>query len=139
MRTRSELREICFAFLFVLAFQAEDRAIQERLFLESHPLDDDEVNFFHLIVDGVLSESEFIEQTITPHLRNWTFERLPLMDKTILRMAVFEMYFVDDIPLSVSISEAVLLAKKYGDDDARSYINAVLGAISKNEQLADKE
>ena len=74
---------------------------------------------------------EEIDRIISENLDNWTLERIAKTDLAILRTAVAEMVYVDSIPVSVSINEAVELAKKYGDDRSYAFINSVLGKISR--------
>lgn len=136
-KTRSEIREIAFCFLFQLCVQQDDPVAQEKYFLENYDLDEEETEFFRHLVHGVQAHLDELDQTISPHLRKWKLSRLPLVDLSILRLAVFEAKLTEDTPVNVAISEAVLLAKKYSDDDARSYINAVLGNIAKTIESPD--
>lgn len=132
--TRSDVRELAFCFLYELSVQKEDREIQEKLFLESHSMGPQEEEFFRLLVDGVLELQGELDKKIAPCLNKWDITRLPIIDLTILRLALYEMEYAHSVPVSVAISEAVVLAKKYSSDDSRSYINAVLGALSKNSE-----
>lgn len=73
-----------------------------------------------------------IDEKISASLKDWTIERISKIDLSILRLAVCEIMFIDDIPYQVSINEAVELAKKYSDDESPSFINGVLAsAVSK--------
>ena len=74
-----------------------------------------------------------IDEKISSNCRNWTVNRMPKTDLAVLRLAVCEILFLDDMPNSVSINEAVELAKKYGEETSFSYINGILGAISRSE------
>ena len=131
MRSRSEIREKALQFLYLLDYQMDDKDKQLELFLEESPLVADDYKFFSELVEGVLSQSEKLDKEIEPALVDWRFDRLPILDKNILRMGLYELNYMDDIPPAVSISEAVNLAKKYCDDNARSYINAVLGNLER--------
>lgn len=138
-KTRSEIREIAFCFLYQLCVQKDDPEAQEKHFLENYDLDAEETVFFRKLVYGVRENSDFLDKTISPHLRKWKLNRLPLVDLCILRLAVYEAELTEDTPVNVAISEAVLLAKKYSDDDARSYINAVLGNIAKASEAGERD
>lgn len=131
MKTRSEIREKALQFLYLLDYQAEDKDKQLEMFLTDDPLVGEEYKFFIDLVEGVLEESDNLDKEIEPALVDWRFDRLPILDRYILRMGLYEIYHMDDIPPAVSISEAVNLAKKYCDDNARSYINAVLGTLER--------
>lgn len=84
------------------------------------------------ILDAVRDHIEEIDQKIKDNLNNWNFERLAKTDLAILRTSVAEMLYCEDIPRSVSINEAVELAKIYGDDRSYAFINSVLSKINKN-------
>ena len=86
---------------------------------------------------AVQDHHEDIDSLINKNLDNWTLERLAKTDLAILRTAVAEMLYVDSIPVSVSINEAVDLAKKYGDERSYAFINSILGKISRSLEKAD--
>ena len=81
---------------------------------------------------AVQDHHEDIDKLISDNLDNWAIERIAKTDLAILRTAVAEMLYVDSIPVSVSINEAVDLAKKYGDERSYAFINSVLGKISRS-------
>src|ERR687890_460408 len=81
------------------------------------------------LVEGVAEHAARIDELIGSHAANWSLERLPDVDRAILRMAVFELLWVDDVPDVVVIDEAVELAKALSTDDSPAYVNGVLGAI----------
>ena len=83
------------------------------------------------LLQGVEEHRKEIDDMVDSSSENWAIER-PIMDRSILRIAVFEMMFLEDIPLSVSIDEAVELAKRYGgEDESHRFVNGVLGQIAK--------
>ena len=81
---------------------------------------------------AVQDHHDEIDRIISDNLDRWSLERIAKTDLAILRTAVAEMLYVDSIPVSVSINEAVNLAKKYGDDRSYAFINSVLGKISRS-------
>ena len=81
---------------------------------------------------AVQDHHEEIDAKISANLDKWSIDRIAKTDLAILRTAVAEMLYVDSIPVSVSINEAVNLAKKYGDDRSYAFINSVLGKISRS-------
>lgn len=87
--------------------------------------------FTERIVQGVIEHKDKIDRLIEKYLINWTLERISLVDKTLLRMAIYEICFEDDVPFAVSINEAVELAHKYGDEKSGKFINGVLSNIIK--------
>ena len=86
---------------------------------------------------AVQDHHEDIDRLITENLDNWTLERIARTDLAILRTAVAEMLYVESIPVSVSINEAVDLAKKYGDERSYAFVNSVLGKISRSLSAED--
>ena len=81
------------------------------------------------LVEGVVEQSARIDELIEEHASGWTLDRLPDVDRAVLRMAVYELLWVDDVPDAVVIDEAVELAKTLSTDDSPGYVNGVLGAI----------
>lgn len=85
--------------------------------------------FLEELVMGTIANLEQIDKVISENLENWTFGRLGNVDRAILRIATYEMIFLDDIPHSVSMNEAIELAKEFGDDDSSKFVNSVLSKI----------
>jgi N utilization substance protein B len=85
--------------------------------------------FARELVAGVVENSGEIERLIVDASEHWRLERMPMVDRNILKVAVFEMGWRDDIPPKVSIDEAVEIGKIYGGDDSPSFINGVLDRI----------
>jgi N utilization substance protein B len=81
------------------------------------------------LVEGVAEHAARIDELISRHAANWALDRLPDVDRAILRMATFELLWADDVPDAVVIDEAVGLAKTLSTDDSPAYVNGVLGAI----------
>jgi len=128
---RSLVREYAFMFLFQIEIQTENVESQIHNFLANYPVSDNQADFFESRVKGVISEKSKLDDILEPFLVKWTLNRLPKVDLTILRLAIFEMKYMQDIPNNVAISEAVRLAKKYSTDESRSYINAILGNVNR--------
>ncbi len=99
----------------------------------------DEIKEFTLIlVKGVMSNLSEIDKTINNYANNWSLERITNIDRNILRMAIYEILYLKNIPKSVSINEAVELAKKYGTKSSFSFVNGVLGKIDKDYKIMKK-
>ena len=81
---------------------------------------------FRQIVFGTVEHLEELDRLIEDHLINWTLPGLANVDKNILRMAVYEMKYMDGIPVQVTINEAIEIAKKYGDAESGRFVNGVL-------------
>ncbi len=78
------------------------------------------------IVDGVIDHADEIDDEITSHSRDWRLERMPAVDRALLRMATWELLFNDEIPAAVAIDEAVELAKELSTEDSGSFVHGVL-------------
>jgi len=99
----------------------------------------DEVKEFSLIlVKGVMSNLSDIDKVINHSTNNWSLERITNIDRSILRIAIYEILYLKNIPKSVSINEAVELAKKYGTKSSFSFVNGVLGQINKDDLIIKK-
>ncbi len=81
------------------------------------------------VARGVTQHAEHIDDLISAHLQGWTLDRLPAVDRAILRVAVWELLHADDVPEPVAVDEAVELAKKLSTDDSPGFVNGVLGQI----------
>lgn len=141
---RSQIREQVFKLLFRIEFnEIEDMPEQVKLFMESPTLDEDENDYKELKVKA--SEEEYIinkYNDIINHLdeintiidetaKGWTSDRIGKVELTILRLAIYEIKYDDDIPVSVAIDQAVELSKRFGRDESYSFINGVLAKLAK--------
>ena len=96
-------------------------------------------DFIHSLFDIVLENMKLTENIIKSHLENWEIDRVALIDKILLKMGICEIYFIDDIPPKVSISEMVEIAKIYSTDESPVFINGILDAVFKNYIKENKE
>ena len=86
------------------------------------------------IVEGVRAHQAEIDATLVASARGWTLERMPLVDRAILQVAVFEIAFAEDVPRAVAISEAVRLATDLSTDESPQFVNGVLAAVAASAQ-----
>lgn len=120
---RRKARETAFTLLFQID-------INEEL-----PVSDEVLNSFTAhVIDGVLEKKTILDEIISSNLTSWTYDRVGLVEKTILRIATYELKFLDDIPTSVSINEAVELSHTYGDEKTSKFVNGVLSKIIEPEE-----
>lgn len=94
-------------------------------------LDLEAQQFSELLYSGTAENLQYIDEMIASHATGWAFERIAKVDLSILRLAAYEIIFVDSIPIGASINEAVELGKKFGGDKSAKFINGVLGAIAR--------
>jgi N utilization substance protein B len=126
--TRRELRENMFKMLFRVEFHNQDE-IPEQLGLFEEELEhikESDKEYLNSKTDGILAHLKEIDDEINDKSVGWKTSRMGKVDLAILRLAVYEIRYEEDIPEKVSINEAVELAKKYGTDDSASFINGVL-------------
>lgn len=132
--SRRESREAAFKFLYQLEFRTDDPVIQREMFLGMNAIPEQDLDYFNQVIDGVMKNKEIIDSTYSPLLIGWKIDRIPRIDLVILRIASYEILFMSTIPTSVSISEAVILAKRYSTEESKSYINAILGKLTPGEK-----
>ena len=89
------------------------------------------------LLSGVIEHQSQIDAWIADTAQNWTLERMPIVDRNIIRIAAYETAFCDDIPTGVAINEAVELAKSFGGDDSPKFVNGVLGRIASSLEAQD--
>ena len=130
---RRKSREQALCLLFENTFGLQD---MNEIILNAKDIREEDISeFSEQIFKGVLENLETIDSHIEKNLNGWTKERISKTSISILRMAIFEILFCDDIPNSVSINEAVELAKKYSTKKEASYINGLLGSVNKDLNL----
>ncbi len=101
--------------------------------IATQSLGEDEIDqdYANTIIEGVKQNLVKVDEMISSSLKNWTIDRIPRVDRNILRLAVYELLFQKDVPVNVVISEAVNLAESLSTDDSASFVNATLATISK--------
>lgn len=127
--SRKLAREMAVCFLFQVEFQKENIKEQVEDFIDSYGEVNYDKDYFLEVINGVLNSLKEIDELIEKNAKDWTIDRIAKMDLPILRVAIYELKHRDDIPVGVSINEAVELAKKYGSDDSARFINGLLGQI----------
>ena len=130
--TRREARDLAFVLLFEKSFTGEP--VREILLNAGEARDVQGDAFALSLAEGAEEHIEEIDRMISAHSHRWAKGRISRVALEVMRLAVYEMLYAADIPVSVSINEAVELAKKYGGDEDSAFINGVLGGISR--QLA---
>ena len=130
--SRSEQREQILQLVYEKSFH--DEPVNELLELANIARDYVPTDFVSDELEGIENNIEKIDGEIAKNCKNWAFSRIPRVPLCIMRIAVYELMFCDDIDTAVAINEAVELAKKYASDDDKAYINGVLGAISRDLQ-----
>ena len=134
---RTETREQVFRLIYSSLIQKEMSEEQIEIFIEENNLRKEE-EYVKAIFYGIQTNEEEIEKLIASNLKEkWSMERISKIDLAILKLAIFEMVY-SGLPYKIAINEAVELAKKYGEDSSKSFVNGVLASIVKERNL-DKE
>jgi len=130
---RTEMRENAFKLIYSLEIQkVENVQEQINLYFESNNITDEEAKkYIENAVNGIEEHQEEILKDIETNLKEeWKLSRISKMDLTILKLAIYEIKFTD-VPYKVSINEAVELAKKYGEDKSKNFVNGILASVVK--------
>ncbi|MEW9674572.1 transcription antitermination factor NusB [Lentibacillus sp. L22] len=112
---------------FQILFQLDINEINPKHVAEEQVKQD---AFLEKLVSGVINHKTEIDSVITNHLEKWSITRIATVERTILRIATYELRYLDDMPAKVSINEAVELAHTYGDDKSGKFVNGVLSRIN---------
>ena len=121
---RREARERALSLLY----EAEAKGIDPESVLAEQPLPPDD--FAVDLVVGVARNQAEADGLIRQYSKGWSLERMPVIDRTLLRMAIYELAHRPDVPTAAAISEAVELAKRYSTDDSGKFVNGMLAAIA---------
>ena len=130
---RSAIRELTFRLIYSLEIQkVENVQEQINLYFESNNITDEEAKkYIANAVNGIEEHQEEILKDIETNLKEeWKLSRISKMDLTILKLAIYEIKYTD-VPYKVSINEAVELAKKYGEDKSKKFVNGILASVVK--------
>ena len=132
-QTRSEARAAAFTQIFQLNQQGDNKGEMMEHLLNAIPECEDNLGYIQSVINGVDEKQAELDESISQHLKKgWTLKRISKVALSILRLAVYEIKYVDDVPQKVAINEAVNLAKEYGGEEDAKFINGILGAIAKD-------
>lgn len=122
--------------------EAREKAVQTLFQLDNIELSVDEAiahiigeeveinSFYEKLVRGTIDNKNEIDTELTANLENWTLDRLPKIERTVLRLAIFELLHSDDVPQRVVMNEAIELSKKFGDEKSGRFVNGVLSKFA---------
>lgn len=131
-QTRSEARRAAFTQVFQMKQHKEEMEAIMEYMLEEMPECNDNLGYITTVVNGVKEHEDEIENIISAHLKKgWSLSRISKVSAAVMKLAVYEMKYVEDVPPKVAINEAVELVKKYGAEEDPSFVNGVLGSVFK--------
>lgn len=130
MKTRRRARRVTLETLYEvdLAEHAPGEVLARRL--EENPMESAGIQFTDHLVHGVIENLEQLDTLIAQFAPEWPLEQMAVIDRNILRIAIYEFLIDGETPVKVAINEAVELAKSYGSDSAPRFVNGVLGTLA---------
>jgi len=147
LKQRRCAREILMKLLYLKDFPESDAGETYRWLLDSEDpeaggcaMDAHEGAYVQTMQELIQANEDAVDGLIRAHAKGWTFDRISRVDRAILRLAIAEMLYMEDIPLAVSMNEAVEIAKAYSGEKAGSFVNGVLASVKKEmETVRDDE
>lgn len=145
MGTRRKAREAALQFLFQDDFGGgfqegvPDDGLSQRFeqFCSLYQVSRKAREYAVQLITGVFEHREAIDSAIREHATNWRLERIAGTDRNLLRIGIYELLFVDDVPGQVAINEAVEIAKRFGSDDSSAFVNGILDAVQQRLEPRD--
>ncbi|MHA6259530.1 transcription antitermination factor NusB [Sporosarcina sp. CAU 1771] len=123
--------------------EAREKAVQTLFQLDNTDLSVDDAimyiteepanQFYETLVRGMVENKEVIDAALKENLENWSLDRLPKIERTVLRLAVYELLFNEDVPDRVVLNEAIELCKTFGDEKSGRFVNGVLSKFTKDQ------
>ena len=129
MGQRRRARELALQMLFEIDVTDVDSTVVFEQFWRSQEIEDDVRAFSESLVNGVVDQREALDEKISAVSERWKIDRMAVVDRNVLRMATYELFYCDDIPPKVSINEAIELGKRYSTQNSGGFINGVLDKI----------
>ena len=132
MGHRHQARERALQLLFQWDIHGSSGYWLEDFWLQ-HPAPPDVRAFADQLVEGVLAHREELDRIIGICATNWKVNRMPIVDRSILRAALYELFWMPDVPAKVTVNEAIELAKAFADDEAKGFVNGILDHVLKDD------
>lgn len=136
--SRSAIRENTFKLIYSNEIQQQIDDEQIELFIEANDIEDEEeISYIKNCYNGIMANLSDINELIEKNLKdNWSMSRVSKIDISILKLAIYEMLYTD-LPYKVAINEAIELAKKYGENSSKAFVNGILASIVKEKNLGE--
>ena len=131
MKNRRKARELALQILYQMDIRRLSSEEALKIIFSRYRFKPEVKNFSENLVRGVYSSLHLINELIKKYAKNWTLERMVIIDRNVLRLSIYELFFLKDIPSIVSINEAIEIAKRYGTKDSGKFVNGILDKIRK--------
>ena len=138
MHPRRIASESILGALYAFELTGEEKTKVLLDLFERNSFDDETKSYISDLYNNIVDNKIWADKLISDNLDNWKLERVATLDQLIMRIAINEIYFNEDIPPKVSISEAIEIAKIYSTEDSSSFVNGVLDSIYKRKLDSDK-
>lgn len=138
--SRRTARETAFRMLFQMDLGKNDYAAAQHTMDEAmadKTISYRDCPYIKDVVLGVEKQKNRLDEFISRHSHDWDISRINPVERNIIRLALYEVWYVDDVPLEVALNEAIELAKEYGDSDAYGFVNGILDNVKKEIKAAE--
>jgi N utilization substance protein B len=132
MASRRKARELALQMLFQWELGRHSPQHVVSTFLRAQKIDEEVESFARALFEGTVAEVETLDRLVQEHSQHWRLERMPAVDRNLLRVALYELRHHPETPPAVIINEALEIARRFSDKDAVDFVNGVLDAIRKN-------
>ncbi|NOX25399.1 MAG: transcription antitermination factor NusB [Deltaproteobacteria bacterium] len=134
MGIRRKSRELALQSLYQAEMNGGEIMAQLALLCDNFHSVKEAVPYATTLLTGIQNNYSDIDKIISQYAKNWRPNRMSVIDRNLLRIGVFEVFFAEDVPSSVAINEAIEVAKRFSTDDSASFINGILDAVSDGEK-----
>ena len=139
MHPRRQAREMILQALYAYDITQEPETKIINDIINRYSPEKDVVEFITRLFNTVIEKKEWTDSIISQFLENWDFDRVARIDRLILRLAICELYFENDVPGKVSIAEAIEIAKHYSTEESSSFVNGILDSVYKQYKQKEEE
>ena len=136
MLTRKQARENAFILIFEKSFN--DISVEELLETSKSVREFETDDYVETVLSGVYDTLSDIDAIITENAKGWKIDRISRVVLSLIRLAIYEILYIPEIPVNVSVSEAVVLCKEYATDEDASYLNGILGTVARKYTKEEK-
>jgi N utilization substance protein B len=138
MGQRRKSRECALQMLFQLDITHDQRYLKER-YWDENPVSEPVKEYANELVSGTLEHLPEIDALLSKYAEHWTLARMGRIDRNVLRLAVYEFLYREDVPARVTLNEAIVIAKKFAEESSGAFINGILDKILKEDPRARKK
>ena len=137
--SRIKAREYLMMLLFQMDARKDYSEKQKEQFAAEHEIGMTQMDYFQTLCRLVIEHLEEIDHTLNKYTQKWHTNRMAKVDLAVLRLALGEIWYMDDAPTAAVIDAAVRIAKKFGGEDSSKFVNGILGKIVRDKQNAEKK